>query len=193
VPTSSNKRADIIQAAEHLFSRFGARRVTVEEICRRAGASKMTFYKYFPNKAALVRAIKDDWVAAGFEKFDEIDALDIPYPEKINLMTRWKTEFSARVNAEFIRELTALDDVKEEIKRRFLGNIARAQDRGDIRPNISPELLWLIIDKLNEIVVEGSWKTVFSDFGRFQEQMRTLIFFGLLARNADDDGRKGAS
>ncbi|UCD39298.1 MAG: helix-turn-helix transcriptional regulator, partial [Fidelibacterota bacterium] len=78
-----------MRTAEHLFSRFGARRVTVEEICREANVSKMTFYKYFPNKVELVRTIRDNWEEEGFMRFDEINAMDLPFPEKIDLMTRW--------------------------------------------------------------------------------------------------------
>ena len=179
----SKKRASIVKAGEVLFSRHGAKRVTVEEICDKAGASKMTFYKYFKNKAALVRQIRDNWVEAGFQKFDEIDDLDIPYAEKINLMTRWKVDFSARLNAEFLLELTSIDDIVEEVKRRFLDNITRAQDRGDIRKDISPELVWLVSDKLYELVKDGSWKKVFSDFSDYQKQIRTILFFGLLTRD----------
>jgi len=184
----SKKREQIIDTAEQLFSRFGSRRVTVEEICREAGASKMTFYKYFPNKVALVRTIKDQWVEEGFRKFDEINAMDIPFPEKIDLMTRWKVEFASRVNARFIRELVSIDDAMDQSRGRFLQNITRAQEEGEIRRDIEPQFLWLVIEKLQEMVKEGRWKAVFSDFGQFQEQLRNMIFFGLLTRAPDVEG-----
>jgi AcrR family transcriptional regulator len=179
----SNKREQIIRAAESLFSRFGAKRVSVEEICREAGVSKMTFYKYFRNKVELVRRIKESWVEEGFEKFDRINAMDIPFPEKINLMIQWKVEFTSRVNAEFIRELVSIDDVVDRAKRRYLENITHAQERGEIRSDINPEFLWIVTEKLYELVKEESWRSVFSDFSQFQEQIRTLIFFGLLTRS----------
>jgi AcrR family transcriptional regulator len=184
----SKKREQILSTAEELFSRFGSKRVTVEELCRKADVSKMTFYKYFPNKVALVRAIKDQWVEEGFNKFDEINSMDIPFPEKIHLMTRWKVEFASRINANFIRELVSIDDVIEQSKRRFLQNIIRAQENGEIRPDIHPEFVWLVTEKLQELVKEDTWKTVFSDFGQFQEQLRNLIFFGLLTRAPDKAG-----
>jgi len=183
----SKKQEQIVRTAENLFSRFGAKRVTVEEICREAGVSKMTFYKYFRNKVELVRCIKDNWVEEGFRKFDEINAMDIPFPEKINLMTRWEVEFTSRVNAEFIRELISIDDVMERAKRRYLRNIMRAQDEGEIRSDINPEFLWLVGEKLKELVKEESWKNVFTDFSQFQEQLRTLIYFGLLSRTEDEN------
>jgi len=182
---SSRKRGQIIRAGEDLFSRFGAGRVTVEEVCREAGVSKMTFYKYFSNKVELVRTIRDDLVDEGFRKFDEINALDLPFPDKIDLMTQWKVEFAARVNAEFIRELVSIDDVLEQGKRRYLGNIARAQEEGDIHSDIDPEFLWLVVEKLGELVKDGSWQKVCSDFGRYQRQIRTLLFYGLLARKEE--------
>lgn len=183
---TSKKQAAIVEAGENLFSRFGAKRVTVEEICRKAGASKMTFYKYFPNKVALVKHIRDNWVETGFRKFDEIDALDIPYLEKIDRMTRWKVEFGTRVNADFIRELSSFDDIANEVKRRFLGNIVRAQNSGDIRQDISPELIWLVSEKLYELVQDGSWRKAFTDFSEYQKQIRTILFYGLLTRTEKD-------
>ena len=178
----SRKPEQIIHTAERLFSRFGARRVTVEEICRESGVSKVTFYKYFQNKIALIRRIRDNWVEEGFRKFDEINALDIPLPETIDLMTSWKAAFGSRVGAGFIRDMVSIDHVVDETKRRYLANIAEARKRGDVRDDINLEFLWMVTEKLYDLVREDTWKTVFSDFGLFQEQLRTLIFYGLLAR-----------
>ncbi|HPQ43823.1 MAG TPA: TetR/AcrR family transcriptional regulator [Syntrophales bacterium] len=179
----SGKRTQIIRTATDLFSRFGTKRVTVEEICRTAWVSKVTFYKYFTNKTDLIRNIRDELIETGFARFDEISAMDIPFPEKIALMTRWRIEFFARMKDEFIHELYTLDDVVEEAKRRYMKNIADAQEKGEIRSDLSPELIWLVTERLNGIVRDESWKTIFSDYGEFQEQMRTFFFFGLLARS----------
>ena len=40
----------------------------------------------------------------------------------------------------------------------------------------------MVTEKLSEIVKEGTWKEVFSDFKDYQYQVRTLIFYGLLSR-----------
>jgi len=181
----SRKREQIIRTGESLFSRFGSRRVTVEELCREAGVSKMTFYKYFPNKVELVRTIRDDLIEEGFRKFDEINAMDLPFPEKIDLMTRWKVEFATRVGAAFIRELVSTNDAVERVKRGYLGNIVKAQKKGEIRSDIDPEFLWLIVEQLGELVKDGSWKRVCSELGEYQRQLRTLIFYGLLTREEE--------
>ena len=117
--------------------------------------------------------------------------MDIPYPEKIELMTRWRIEFFSQMKQEFIHELLNLDEVVEEAKRRYLKNVTDAQEKGEIRSDLSPEFIWLVTERLNGIVRDESWRTVFSDFGDFQEQMRNLFFFGLLVRSEDETNSRG--
>lgn len=187
----SKKRTQIIKTATDLFSRFGAKRVTIEEICETAGVSKVTFYKYFKNKVDLIRHIRDELIEIAFAKFDKISAMDIPYPEKIDLMTRWRIEFFSQMKGEFIHELFALDEVVEEVKRRYLKNITDAQEKGELRSDLSPEFIWLVTERLNGIVRDESWRTVFTDYSEFQKQMRTLFFFGLLVRSDDETNSRG--
>jgi AcrR family transcriptional regulator len=60
----------IQEAARELFERQGIRATGVEEVCRVAGATKMSLYRTYPSKDALVAAIlaedaaeHDAWVA----------------------------------------------------------------------------------------------------------------------------------
>lgn len=172
----------IIETAERLFARYGAKRVTVEELCREAGVSKPTFYKHFKNKVALVCTIRDRYVDEGFARFEEISSLEIPFPDKIDLMTEWKVKHAGRIAAPFIRELVSIDDATERFKRGYLGNVRKAQKRGEVRGDIDPELLWLVIEKLGELVKDGSWKGACKDMGDYQRQLRTLLWYGLLSR-----------
>ncbi|MDH5400751.1 MAG: TetR/AcrR family transcriptional regulator, partial [Cyclobacteriaceae bacterium] len=55
--TQNRKYQAIFETAKELFWKYGIRRVTIEEICKEAGVSKMTFYKFFPNKVALANTI----------------------------------------------------------------------------------------------------------------------------------------
>ena len=55
----TKKEQDILIAGKKLFFKYGLKKVTIEEICAEANVSKMTFYKYFPNKTALVKKVFD--------------------------------------------------------------------------------------------------------------------------------------
>jgi AcrR family transcriptional regulator len=185
-PPRSLARQKLIDTAIDLFSRHGARRVTVGELCGEAGVSKVTFYKYFANKADLVQTIHDDWSEAAFAAFDEINARDIPFPAKIDLMTRWKMTASARLGAAFIRELIDVEHTVDEAKRRYIANHTGAQANGELRPDIDPELMWLFGEAVSEMIHTGRWRAVSDDLGEFQRQVRTLLYYGFLTRDEEE-------
>lgn len=70
VPADRPKAAERIQAAaKDLFYRQGIRATGIEEVCRVADATKMSLYRSYPSKDALVAAVLsedsaryDDWV-----------------------------------------------------------------------------------------------------------------------------------
>ena len=66
------------------------------------------------------------------------------------------------------------------MKRRYLKNIEAAQIKGEVRNDLSPELIWLVTEKLNELVKDGSWKEIFTDYREFQKQIRRMYFYGML-------------
>jgi AcrR family transcriptional regulator len=52
-----DKAARILDAAEELLVGFGYRRVTVDDVARRAGVGKGTVYLYWPSKRELFAGV----------------------------------------------------------------------------------------------------------------------------------------
>ena len=177
---TGKKYAQLVETAKGLFLKHGIKRVTVEEICEKASVSKVTFYKYFSDKIQVARIIVDQLNDEGFSKFDEINRLDLPYPDKVDLMTQWRVAFFSQMAPEFIEDVLVFEDIHQEVQKRYLRNIVEAQEKGEIRPDLSPELILLVTEKLNEIVKDGSWKAIFTDFNAFQRQIRKMYYYGLL-------------
>lgn len=177
---TSKKCIQLIETAKELFFKHGVQRITVEEICKKSNVSKVTFYKNFSNKDELVRYIRDELIKQGFSKYEEINELDIGFPEKVELITQWRIDFFSNIKSEFIEDILSVEETIEEMKRRYLKNIEAAQIKGEVRNDLSPELIWLVTEKLNELVRDGSWKEVFSDYSEFQKQLRKIYFYGLL-------------
>lgn len=142
----------------------------------------MTFYKHFRDKTDLVQHIHDELVERGFAVFDEINARPIPFPEKIELMGQWKQEFMARLNVGFFKDLIDIEHSVEKVKRRYIQNIINAQQAGDVRADIDPEFLWLVLEALTGMFKSDSWRTVCPDLGEAQRQLRTILWQGLLVR-----------
>lgn len=82
-PDAVPARERILRTAHDLFYRDGVRATGVDRVIAEAGVTKVTFYRHFPSKHALVLAFlarrHDDWIAA-FEATlvahgDRLDAL----------------------------------------------------------------------------------------------------------------------
>jgi AcrR family transcriptional regulator len=181
-PKRSKKKDLIIESAEKLFLRHGIKRISVEEICKTAQVSKMTFYKYFPNKIALVKHIWNSWAEQSFNRLDEINALDLPFPEKIELMFEWNREFSAKASTEFLEEIISIDLDLERFKNRFLDFIIAAQKSGDIRPEIRPEFFTAVMDKLRELAHDENLTKIYPTFMDFRRELKDFFWNGVLVR-----------
>jgi AcrR family transcriptional regulator len=62
----------LFKAGRKLFWKYGFRRVSVDEICREAGVSKMTFYRAFEDKQDLAKTIFRKVAEEGVKQFIEI-------------------------------------------------------------------------------------------------------------------------
>ena len=78
----TKKQILIIDTAKDLFMKHGVRRITINEICEKAGVSKVTFYRYYTNKQELAIFIRDSLMQEGFSRFDEISDTDISFAKK---------------------------------------------------------------------------------------------------------------
>lgn len=56
-PFASNKRSNLLYVATLLFSRYGFRKTSIDQIAKEAGIAKPTLYAYFESKDALFNAV----------------------------------------------------------------------------------------------------------------------------------------
>jgi len=73
---------EILDAAEGVFTQYGARRANVEDVAKAAGVSRSTLYRAFPTKEALLHAVLDREIDEFFDQLDELSA-DLPPREAI--------------------------------------------------------------------------------------------------------------
>ena len=188
VQGNSKKQAQILKTAEDLFSRYGLKKVSVEEICRKASASKMTFYKYFPNKSDLFRQIWNQWVEEGLDYLDEVNELDIPFPEKIRLILEYKLDFAARLNPDLIEEILHFDLDIHAFTARLMAWFLEAQTRGDIRSETHPEFLLAAFDKIYYALArDDELRKTFPDIAEFTKEIFNFYFYGIMGRPAAEN------
>ncbi len=178
----SKKREQIIETGKGLFMLHGIKRVTIEEICIKAGASKMTYYKYFANKVELAKHVWRNLQDEGYNKLDEIDAMELPLPEKIQLMFDWKREFAANISDDFIKEIIPLQVDVEGYRKKFMRFIMDAQKRGEVRAGVRPEFIIAVLDKLNELISDEALISRYPSLIEFNREFKDFFWFGLYAQ-----------
>jgi len=146
-PRSERAHRAILQAANELLESEGFASVTVEAIAERAGVSKATVYRWWPNRAAVV-----------MDGFLSIVSSEVPFPhtghaqEDIRLhMRRLAEAFGGKMGrtvAALIAEGQADPELAEALRSRWL-SVRRTEakeilelgiERGELRDDIDPEV-----------------------------------------------------
>jgi AcrR family transcriptional regulator len=146
-PRSERARRAILQAANELLEGEGFAAVTVEAIAERAGVSKATVYRWWPNKAAVM-----------MDGFLSTVSSEVPFPhtgharEDIRIHMRRLTEaFGGRIGrtvAALIAEGQANPELAEALRSRWL-SVRRAEareilelgiERGELREDLDLEV-----------------------------------------------------
>ena len=182
------KKTRIVQAADQLFKKFGIKKVTVEEICQEAGASKMTFYKYFANKIELVKYLWQQMTDDSIQKLDELDRRDIPFTEKIKIMLKMKEEATSQMGNQYIRDyleiipelLSFYNQIFSQVMVKFMDMIRRAQERGEVRKSMRPEFFLAVVRKMMELAKDEQLASIYSDYTEFALEVNNFLYYGIM-------------
>lgn len=186
------KREQILKTGKDLFWKFGFKRVTIEEICKEAGVSKMTYYKFFSNKIELVKTLMDGVFNESLEKYKNITASDIPYPEKVVQIIQLKQEQVHNMSSEFVREYVQSDDpvlinFLNQLTRNnlqiFINDFRKAQEDGDIRTDLKVEFIMYMMNHLTEMTHEEALLNMYDEPQELIMEIITFLFYGILNRD----------
>jgi len=185
------KYIQLVEAAHGLFWRYGIKRVSVEEICRAAGVSKMTFYNHFKNKVELALYVLRKVMQTGREVYRDIMDRDVPFAEKAADFIQMKLDASDDVSREIIEELMhspipEIAEYMQQLSRQnvqlLLADLTKAQQNGEIRQDIKPEFLLYFIHHMIEISTDEQLSGMFSSPQDLTRELLSLFFYGILPR-----------
>ncbi len=188
----NKKFQSIVQTASELFFRFGIKRITVEEICREAGVSKMTFYKHFKNKMELAEYMINQIFEDSKARYFQIMNQDIPYREKIKQIIRMKMNQIDKMCQNFFDEWNLrsepelkklIDEKTAEISELILNDYRRAQQRGDIRKDIKLEFIHYFLNHITDMLKNKKLIRLYDTPEQLREELVDFLFYGILPRN----------
>lgn len=185
-----------METAKRLFWKHGLRRVTIEEICQEANVSKMTFYKYFPNKNELAKEILDKIFEKNMKMFDQLMLSDISYEEKMHRQIKLKMEGTQDISEEFVKDIYGDPDseLAEYWKERADGFIQividhyrNAQEKGWLRKDVKIDFILYMINKTFEFVND---KELISKYDTMQDlilEINRFFLYGILPYDKQKD------
>jgi AcrR family transcriptional regulator len=182
------KKIQIVEAAEKLFNQFGFKKVSVEEICEAAGASKMTFYKYFANKNELIKHLWQVMIDASWVKLDKLDQQDVPFAEKVKMIIKMKEEATSQMGSEYIHDYLNMvpelmdfyNQIFGKVMTRFMEIIRKAQEKGEVRKSIRPEFFLTVINMMMELAKNEQLAAVYANYTDFALEINNFLYYGLM-------------
>jgi len=190
--SKSNKTDSVIlKTAKILFWKYGIRRVTVEEICKEAGVSKMTFYRIFKNKNEVAEKILLNLMETGMQKFRSITESKDPFPEKIKKFIQLKYEGTQETSKEFFNEVYQLDELnlkektlefRQKSTAEFIAFLQAPENKAYLKEDLKPEFLLYMIDKINEAVLDDRLLSMFDSTQDAVMNMINFFFYGIIQK-----------
>jgi len=190
ISTKENKSYQaILYHAKLLFWKHGVRRVSVEEICRVAGVSKMTFYRLFRNKNEAALTVLQNEHEKSLMQYRSIMDRQIPFSEKIKQIMLLKKESSTDISKEFISEIYQNEDIglKQQIEKYRLivkdevfKNFKEAKKQGWIRQDLNIDFIMYMLDRLTQMVFDERLNNIYESSQEVIMEMSNFFFYGIL-------------
>ncbi|MCK5281091.1 MAG: TetR/AcrR family transcriptional regulator [Cyclobacteriaceae bacterium] len=190
--TQNKKYQDIIKTGKELFWKYGLKRVTIEEICKESGVSKMTFYKFFPNKKELAKLILDKIYEDAFQKFEKLVNSNISFPKKLEQMFVMKLEGMKNVSMEFIKDIymdpesglmTHMEAHRQKSMEVIINFYKTAQDKGSIRKDVKIEFIMAFSNQIIKMMEDEKLMSLYKQPQDFIMESMNFLFYGIVTRN----------
>ena len=150
------------QVATELFYQQGWRLTSVAEICRVAGVSRVTFYKYFPTKQDLVKSIFEEQKNNMRQEFDRLLATKADLATVIQqILTMQQESMSTLYSAAVLHDLNHdKDETLQDFFRQMVQEkyhymhyfFSTLQKRKSIRNDFPVILIDVLIQKMDEMI-----------------------------------------
>jgi AcrR family transcriptional regulator len=159
----SDRRSEILDAAQRCFARMGFHQTSMQQICGEAGMSPGNVYRYFPSKEAIIAGIAERdraEVAARLASAQFTEDFFTTFAELAHHYFVERTADEVGLCAEIMSEsrrnptiAKMMEEFDLDVRQRLLTMLRSAQARGDVAHDAD---LGAAIDMLM-IICDGVW------------------------------------
>ena len=178
----------LIEAAKKLFWAKGIRGVSIEEICKTAQVSKMSFYRNFKNKEAIAFKVLDTIHQHSQSTYRSIMDQKTTFEQKIKALIQMEYDQIKGVSRAFIEEVYGHSPFQEQIKsyqkkiqKEVLHDFGNAQKKGEIRQDIKMEFILYILQDMNKKMVDPELQRLYDSEEEIAMELTRFFFYGIFA------------
>jgi AcrR family transcriptional regulator len=176
-------KEDIRHAAEELFSRFGADKVSVNDIAKKAGVSQATIYNNFGSKDELVKDYQHTIIRVLATRFRTILVWKKSWVEKLqgaiqswlDIADRYKLAMES--NPPITGEAA---NVRAEMENAFKEFLKEGRNQGSLRKDISDEAIISYIRLFQQSIINNP--EIYNRTRRddtFYQELLSLFVYGI--------------
>ena len=183
------KKQQIENTATDLFLKHGFKKVSIDEICKKANVSRKTFYTFYENKNALVLFILNETIesikSANYQLFES----DIPFAEKLQQMLIRKLKMSENFSMEFISDFynpdagEIFDSFQKFVDETIVSTrefLRKAQEKEEMNPNLNLDYVMWIMQKVMELCSSPELISMFPTAESMTRQISESMFYGIM-------------
>ena len=175
-------KEDIRRAAEELFSRFGADKVSVNDIARKAGVSQATIYNNFGSKDELVHDYRKSIVSGIAGRFREILVWKKSFIEKFEgLLQSWiDVADRYKIEIENSESRSSPDAISLEIENSLQEFIKEGKKQGNLRADLSEDAITAYIKFFQQGIANNPViRAKMKQGGKYSQDLFSLFMYGI--------------
>lgn len=190
--TLNKKQSDILATAKMLFWKYGFKKVSIEEICREAKTSKVTFYKFYSNKVELAKNIIDQIVEKSLDEFKHLAENAASTSELFETLIKGKKEGIHEISKEFLDDFYSDNSfgLKEymvlkgsDVMNETITGMKRLQERGLIRKDLNIQFFIYFSKKMDGFMNDPILLSLFPNPEDLIMEITNLFTYGMTPRN----------
>lgn len=182
------KKEAVLEAGKRLFMEQGILQTSMEQIAEAVPVSKMTIYNYYQSKEGLLDHVVDRMVEELMALYRDImDQAKDPL-EAFTVFYRDQDKFSALVSQKFVADLAKFPEQMDKLLQfnqkfvvpEFEMLIFKGQQLGQIRKDISPQVLVAFLTFIKEFTARTAWYHGLGSLNAVSEQLMTILYHGII-------------
>lgn len=184
------KKEAVLEAGKRLFLEQGILQTSMEQIAEAVPVSKMTIYNYYQSKEGLLDHVVDRMIEELMTIYrDVIEQAKDPL-EALTAFYRDREKFSVHASRKFVTDLAKFPEQMEKLVQfnqkyivpDFEMMIFKGQQLGQIRKDISPQVLVAFMTFIKEFTARTEWYNGLGSLNVVSEQLMTILYYGIIQK-----------